>query len=120
MKICERCGTEVFDDETFCRRCGYDGIMLNFSDSYARPKKNDRMIAIMLAILPGLVNVFGLGQLYLKRYIRAGIFITLTIIMYVASFYLDDSWQTAFTIAIMSLFVIQSVDVFMLTSDRNL
>ena len=118
MNVCRQCGTEVLEGEMFCHHCGYDGAMLDI-ESLPRVNKNERMVAICLALLPGLVNVFGLGQLYLKHYFRAAIFLSSTVFLYLVSAYVNTDLQIPFTGLIIALYFIQSLDVFMLTSNRD-
>ena len=122
MKFCRQCGTGLLEDEMFCPRCGYDGEMF-YSESAperTRTGKNRNMIALFLALLPGLVNIFGLGQLYLRCYVRAAIFIALTVILYIVNiYYLTSDWEVYFTGLVLGVYLIQSMDVFMLTSRRN-
>jgi len=121
MKVCRQCGTGLFDDDTFCPRCGYDGEMLYADAPQVRTtNKSGDTIALCLALLPGLINIFGLGHLYLRCYMRAAVFITLTVVLYIVDlYYLTSDWETYFTVLVIGVFFIQSMDIFRLTSRRN-
>ena len=121
MKVCGQCGKGLFDDDTFCTGCGYDGEMLYADAPQTRTTNKSRnTVALCLALVPGLINIFGLGQLYLRYYVRAAIFITLTVVLYIVDlYYLTPDWEGYFSGLVVGVYLIQSMDIFILTSRRN-
>ena len=119
MKVCRQCGTEVFEEDGFCSRCGYNGVMLDIDVSTVPVSKSTRMVAMLLAILPGLVNVFGIGHLFLGRYIRAGILLMITAALFLTSGYIPEDWKYPFLILIFVIYFVQAMDVMSIVYGRN-
>lgn len=117
MKICRQCGTEIFDGEAFCYSCGYSGQPMEYDTvtSSASSSKN-KLIPLLLSLL-GLVNIFGLGQLYLRKYIRAAIFLSLSVAFFAIAFIYDvKATDVIFISALTIVFCAQIFDVSYLLS----
>ena len=110
MKVCRQCGTEVFDGEEFCYSCGYTGEPVECV--HEPMDKQSEWIALLLALIPGIFDVFGLGQLYLRSYLKAGLFFTLSAVLYIAVSYYDvKKDDITYMGATMAIFLIQAMDV---------
>ena len=76
--VCISCGNELSGTELFCGKCGFPitkNQMVNF-----RPKITTRgKIGILLAAVPGVVGIFGLGHITLKKFSRGAIYILMSV-----------------------------------------
>jgi TM2 domain-containing membrane protein YozV len=110
MKICRQCGTEIFDGEEFCYSCGNIGEPVECT--HEPMNKSNRWIALLLALIPGFFDVFGLGQLYLRSYFKAGLFLTISVVMYFAvPHYGVEKDSITYIGATMAIFLVQAMDV---------
>jgi len=110
MKVCQQCGTEVFDGEEFCYSCGYIGEPVECT--HEPMDKNKEWAALLLALIPGIFDIFGLGQLYLRSYLKAGLFLASSIILYIAgSYYGVKDDNIVYMGVTMAIFMIQAMDV---------
>ncbi len=81
VRLCESCGEEMSPGSSGCHNCG------------ARPAGSmDRsaaqrisLIAKILALVPGIFNVFGLGHLFLGKYLKAFILFAISLALRYAS-----------------------------------
>lgn len=128
MFICDECGTASDDSLGFCRKCGstkgrhvddevgqdkmrvdtqYGSVFIDETVARKVP------IAMMLAFLPGLFDIFGLGQLYLKKWGHAALFIGLTALVIAVRFggllpmLVPHMWLIT-----LGLFILQLVDMY--------
>ena len=106
----------MFDGEEFCYACGYIGEPVEYGR--AAPNRKRDMTALLLAIVPGffgmfgLFDVYGLGHLYLRRYVRAALFLTLSIALFLAVRLSYVDRDSIFLMAANSaVFLIQAFDV---------
>ena len=70
---CPRCGSETRPGEMFCERCG---APLRVQSPFRFSKRN--ATAMLLALIPGFVSIYGLGHLVLKEWIRGAMFLAMT------------------------------------------
>ncbi len=94
MFVCNECGQSSPDPTDFCYSCGsmkgyhVDETAVPEGYSYANTPGgsviinkdivNKAPLALLLAFIPGLFNIFGLGQLFLKRYVQGILFLAAT------------------------------------------
>lgn len=110
--VCGRCGAALGPDDLFCRDCGAIatvGCAVPF-----RPKLTRHgIVGIVLALIPGLFGIFGLGHLWFGRYGRAAMFLLVSIPLFYLSF-IDkaaDFSGTLVFLARMFLYFIQTMEV---------
>jgi TM2 domain-containing membrane protein YozV len=143
MRTCPNCGTRVEDHHINCPKCyaelvpptqrasGFGNERSNGSNyqfaprqqySPPRTRRKDPLIAVLLAIIPGLFGIWGLGHIYVGQTARGvqllitGIVIT---ILLMASYY---AWFLIFTLVCMVIlalawfliFVWQSYEAYIL------
>jgi len=119
MKVCRQCGTEVFDGEEFCYSCGYIGEPV---ECVHEPlSRQSEWTAILLAIIPGFFDVFGLGQLYLRSYLKAGLFMLSSALLFLAVNHFDIIEKDSLIhLGVRTgLFFIQAMDVMVTTIRRR-
>ena len=79
-KICVTCGNELMQNDLFCRKCGTP--ITKFQISAFKPTLTKRgKTGLMLALIPGLCVVFGLGHLYFKKWSRGAMFLAFSALM---------------------------------------
>ncbi|MBO4797924.1 MAG: zinc ribbon domain-containing protein [Candidatus Methanomethylophilaceae archaeon] len=110
---CPGCGAEVARGEMFCGNCGspLNAVSpLNFDKSSA--------IAFVLAFVPGLFSVYGLGHLFLREWIRGLMFLSMTGIYW----YVVYASGRSLVIEIISIgiFLYQMMDIFRVSLIRRL
>lgn len=117
---CIQCGKDLVDGGTFCPHCG---STQDLSAMRARANELARFSfpAKMLALVPGIFNIFGLGHLLLRSYVRALVFMALSGAIYLCEFLLQerdmmsDEWQTGLLVFSLLVFMVQLWDVFKIT-----
>ncbi len=71
---CASCGNEISPNDLFCQHCG--APITRIQMAAFRPKMvKYGWIGIVLALIPGLFSIYGLGHLYFRRWSRAAIFL---------------------------------------------
>lgn len=105
MRRCPECGTDVPDNSLTCPKCftpiSRPGEIIENSGpvfrGYGTNSAKSGNVALLLAFLPGLVGVWGLGHIYLEETQRGlsflGTGLMLTFLMLVVS------WQSSLFIA---------------------
>ncbi len=110
---CFNCGENISLGDQFCQNCGKP---VNDSRIQLKRVKPSRIgiFAILLAFLAGLMDVFGLGQLVLKRWSKAVSFLIISGVLYYLqpSFMGTDSGIFALLIIRFFVFFLQITDVF--------
>jgi Predicted nucleic acid-binding protein, consists of a PIN domain and a Zn-ribbon module len=114
-KICITCGNELLPNDLFCRKCGTP--ITKFQISAFKPSLTKRgKIGLMLALIPGLFNVFGLGHFFFKKWSRGAMFLVFSAVMLYMLF-IDkvDGIGLYMTIGIsVVLYIIQAIEVLVL------
>jgi TM2 domain-containing membrane protein YozV len=70
LSYCPCCGAFVENHWDYCQKCGkYLRGLLNVSETpvYVGRKK-DPMIALLLALIPGLFGIWGIGHFYVEEF----------------------------------------------------
>ncbi|MGN1045044.1 MAG: hypothetical protein ACI4Q9_03715 [Candidatus Methanomethylophilaceae archaeon] len=134
MFVCFDCGSSTDSDMGFCPRCGsYNVHAVNDADVkdgrdtvavaggkvMIVDKKTVRLtfFALMLAFIPGLMNVFGIGHLVLKKWVKGILYLCSSAayfyLMYFSGYDLPVLYLTMATLVI---FVVQMVDIYKICS----
>ena len=128
MHICTECGRVTEEDMEFCPHCGslkganvekelippQYKIVSNPEGTFI-VKHDIRRIrwAILLALLPGIVDIFGLGHIIMGKYIRGAAFLAVSAFYYyeryIEYFGISYWYLFGFTLAV---FVVQVLDLF--------
>ena len=128
MHICTECGRVHEDDMDFCPHCGstkggnVDPALIppqfrivNGPQGAYVAKVNMKVIyiALALALIPGVLDIFGLGHFVLKRYVSGLAFLSCTAIVYYERFtgYFGVS-ETIMFVATLAVLVLQMWDIF--------
>lgn len=118
--ICYRCGTDLLPGAEFCTNCGAP------QGARAQVARTSQAMGIlrfarMLALIPGIFDIFGLGHLLLRRWGRGVAFLACSAGVFLARIKLQEldlvqtGWGTAVMIASLAIFLVQMWDVFRIT-----
>jgi DNA-directed RNA polymerase subunit RPC12/RpoP len=132
---CSECGSTVPNDADFCFSCGADKSKLYRDDpsgteiaycpqcgepvrtlSFSRPVKN-AFLALAAGIIPGFVDVHGIGHLVLGKYRRAAVFLGLSAVINLMKYMFMFGGGPAFlyytfTFLSLTVFLVQMLDLF--------
>lgn len=79
LGVCPKCGARIGFGDSYCGSCGAALPQIQI----LRPKmRKCGGVAMILALIPGFFNIFGLGHLLLKSWSKGFMFIALTLIMF--------------------------------------
>lgn len=112
---CFKCGAAIGKDDQYCMKCGASLSSSPLSAPTRREPMTWRSIlAILLALIPGFFDIFGLGQLVQKRWGKAFIYISMTLILfYVEPAFLASKSATTLLMCLrLMIFIFQAMDVF--------
>jgi len=113
-----KCGKELVPGAEFCSHCGArtkdSEIPININRSRKVKFTNLDFVAILLAVVPGLFNVFGLGQIIQRRWSKAFVYICATaIFLYISPAMMGSPNGRALMIALqIGFFIFSVLDVF--------
>lgn len=126
--ICSQCGTRIPDNSDFCYYCGCSkskaikvddkGFIVNDKThmtfvNLTTPKiKKNCQIALLISLVAGMFNIFGLGHLVLKSWSRGMMFIFMSVMLWYAfpPGYLPSDNAYIFSIQLLVYFF-QSIDI---------
>jgi predicted nucleic acid-binding Zn ribbon protein len=84
---CPHCGAKLQGNESFCGACG--GPINQYNGELRPNLDKNSTIALLLALIPGFFNIFGLGHLFLKQWYRGIMFLVISgILWYIYPAYL--------------------------------
>ncbi len=113
---CANCGKEMPEGAEYCPHCGAHASQSNVRISSPTVGRftSRHIIALLLAVIPGFFNIFGLGQLVLKRWSKAFVYISITILLYylAPSFLTTTGSQILLTIFQVLVFMYSLFDLF--------
>jgi len=116
-EVCPGCGAALPPGSDRCPGCGAQTV-----SAVPRMSKNGSL-AIMMALLPGILDVHGLGHLMLGEYRKAALFLILSsAILFVRIYYMpgtDPLFGTLFWLGSLAVFIVQGVDVFRLAFNQK-
>jgi DNA-directed RNA polymerase subunit RPC12/RpoP len=112
IAYCPKCGVRVDADVGNCPQCGEPVRTLSFS----RPVKN-AFLALAAGIIPGFVDVHGIGHLVLGKYRRAAVFLGLSAVINLMKYMFMFGGGPAFlyytfTFLSLTVFLVQMLDLF--------
>ena len=114
-EYCLNCGEAMPANSAFCPYCGYKVESRSFQPvrPYRRKMTNTDILAILLAVIPGFINVFGLGQIVLKRWSRAFTYLCLTVLLFylAPSFLAQDTTRIIHLVLQLIIFIFSIQDV---------
>jgi len=114
---CIRCGKDLVEGEDFCPHCGSPQDS-RANQGMVNEVMRKTLIAKMLAFIPGIFNIFGLGHILLHSYLRGVLFMALSAAIYVCEFLLrewdmmSENWETGLLVFSLVVFMVQLWDVF--------
>ena len=128
MHVCTECGHVSDEDLEFCPRCGsvkganideeqmppgFKVVSSPTGTIITRVDVRRIRLALMLALLPGIVDIFGLGHIAMGKYIRGIAFLGCSAFYYyeryVGYFGIEYWYLFGFTMAV---FLVQMLDMF--------
>jgi RNA polymerase subunit RPABC4/transcription elongation factor Spt4 len=82
--VCVSCHKTMPSDAEFCPYCGSKSEPARVPVRVRSPTKISKMdiMAIILAVVPGFFNIFGLGQIVQRSWSKAFVFICVTVIFF--------------------------------------
>lgn len=113
LNVCPQCGAARSLTDEFCGACGAKLPSLSTYRPYIRPKlRKNGALALMLALIPGFFNVFGLGHLVLRQWSRGAMFLAMSVLVWYLTdwkLYTDDLFVTMIHILV---YFYQAMDIF--------
>lgn len=110
---CQKCGRLLEEGDVFCPGCG---APVNAQHVVMRRENIGRkgIAAIILSVVGGILDVYGLGQLVLKRWSKAFMYICLTLLFFYLAPSFDANYGTRMFLMMVRLivFFFQMLDVF--------
>ena len=79
--MCPQCGTPFTPGDSYCGKCGAQLSRVVPMAVRARMRKHANL-ALMVALIAGFFNVFGLGHLILRSYSRGVMFLVLSVVIW--------------------------------------
>lgn len=108
--VCPSCGTPYGPGDRFCGKCGATLPQITTQMVLSRMRKHGSA-AIVVSLIAGFFNVFGLGHLILKEYARGVMFLLMSaIIWYLNDFQLFGGSLIVVLLSVMVYFY-QAIDI---------
>jgi hypothetical protein len=116
LNLCHACGGDMQPGEAVCGKCGaprVKRVVLSVGlDRYGAIAILMALVPGALAVVPGLISVFGLGHLMYRRWTRAAMFLTASVLLGISKMYIDDGGtQILVVLATIVLFFMQFMEV---------
>jgi RNA polymerase subunit RPABC4/transcription elongation factor Spt4 len=112
---CLECGKDLPADAEFCPFCGAPSDKSQVPITVgSRTSSFVRILSIILAVVPGFFNIFGLGQIVQRRWAKAFTFICITVLLlYLAPSMMSTSnGRMVLTFIQLGVFFFSLMDVF--------
>lgn len=96
---CPYCGFENSAGEAHCASCGKPvaGGAMSAQVAFQRKLTGREKLAIGLSVVPGVLGVFGLGHVVMRRYSRALLYLAISVIwLYIYIFYVRSGGSSFF------------------------
>ena len=114
--MCLNCGKALPNGSEYCPYCGEKVQYTAPSESAVTRRTLNAMdyLSLALAVIPGFFNIFGLGQIIQRRWSKAFVFISMTIVLYylAPSFSQNQSTTVVLFFLQIGLFMFSLLDVF--------
>ena len=111
---CSRCGNVISPDDILCKGCG-NVVIGGTGVKVIRPQLSKQgKLGILLAVIPGILGIFGIGHLFFKKWPRAMMFLAISFFMHYIWYTSDLSgiWVVMFFISGIFMYVLQTIEVF--------
>ena len=107
---CESCGAERVEGSTFCNVCGHP---------FGRDA--DPTTAKLLAVLPGFLYIYGLGHIYLRRYLKGGLLLAISVlnILLIALMGEQEMIRWGILLFDLAIFIWQTSDVYRIVREQG-
>lgn len=115
---CPSCGGPLGPDDLYCGRCGSRISTGTASQGVMRPRRNANL-AIMLALIPGFFNVFGLGHFVLRQYSRGIMFLVISVVLWYLGGWKPFPSSLLLTVLTICVFFYQAMDILRLSYTRE-
>ncbi|MDD3398873.1 MAG: zinc ribbon domain-containing protein [Candidatus Methanomethylophilaceae archaeon] len=133
MRRCPQCGSQVPDNSLTCPQCftpiarDSEVVRDGMGNERMSPGTKSGNIAMLLALLPGLVGIWGLGHIYLGEMDRGLRFLVLGVLMTLSMVLLASASYLVFTViclvflalAWLALFAYHAFEVLALTAMKG-
>lgn len=114
--MCPGCGKAVPSGSEYCPYCGtkVQGSAAVRQTVVRRPWDTRDYLSVAFAVIPGFFNIFGIGQIVQRRWSKAFVYITMTIILYYLKPSFSENTGSSWVLLIlqMGLFMFSLIDVF--------
>lgn len=105
--VCMRCGHALEEGEMQCGRCLRSDMISEMAE--------DRryFIALMLAVIPGMFQIFGLGHIFLGRWVKGAVLAAGSLVlMYLFGIYDGNAQYIQWlTVADVAIYTVQFLDL---------
>mgnify|MGYP000862957597 FL=1 len=105
--VCERCGHALAEGSTYCVNCARSGTAYNATE--------DRLyfIALILAAVPGMFGIFGLGHIFLGRWVKGLSFaFSSMMLLYLTGIYIENPLYLKWLdVASVAIYAVQFLDL---------
>jgi uncharacterized membrane protein YvbJ len=112
IEACPNCGTVRLDSARFCYDCGH---------SFGTEIRPNPTTAKLLAVLPGFLYIYGLGHIYLKRYVLGIALLAISAVNMLLIMMLGDQeiLKWVILLADLGIFVWQTSDVYRIVRQQR-
>ncbi len=109
LGICPSCGADIPPSSTFCGTCGKELPRM----AYPQFKlQKHGTLALILALLPGFFNIFGLGHLMLKEWSKGIMFLVISLVLFYVNGFSLYSSTFLMSILCVEVYFFQVMDLF--------
>ncbi len=116
-KVCPVCGAVCPDGVKFCGKCGAS-LPTETPQPFVPHRLTARdYIALAAGLIPGVVNIFGLGHLVMKKWSRGLMYLAISAVIIYIRWFTPDLSGFMFVVVEMigfGVYIIQSLEVFAL------
>lgn len=110
--VCRNCWAELEQGSIQCKRCGFP-VIEDVPVVRRRKITKKSWIGIALALIPGFINIFGLGHLFFKKWARGAMYIIISIPFFYLTWIAPQAGMntTLMTLFAVFLYFVQSMEV---------
>lgn len=88
--VCPICGCKNVKDTEFCEKCGRRLGEYEFEPTRRTPLGPKDYAILLIAFIPGALNIFGLGHLFLKKYSRGFMYLMISFVLLYVIYFTPD------------------------------